>query len=589
MAELNLRLNDGKLPIEDELLSSKKQKKMIEDLTDKKYFSEATKSDEIIKKDMKRLTKNLSKNIINDFFDIVNKRNNSVKTNAEPKRKDSLKMLTDEERRTLDDIHDLIEDDKKVDAEIIINQKLAENMGKTQFVFYLYDMRTVIYKSVSDKAKMLIDSFDKMIDMVPNSEENYVKAFRYVMGYENKIKYLNKAIDLFPNDNYLYNEKAEYLLDNCLDYWDYNGLNNIFEDIKNAIDRSLEINGTAFNRAWLLKCDYLKHLYEKDIDKAKSEISKVLTSFSNVKSKYFASAYELYYKLLGMSEQECENKLKEYYDYSLKTDDLNFVEHCAISLMNFYVKLCRVDDFERFVREYEEEYIPSEDFLYNKAYSYVKYFAKFDKGEEIISNSNNSSRWKTLMFEYFYDTNQTEKAKKVLERYFNNDTMKWVQYYSLCDDEKVIELLENYWETNPHTIVDISLYACSCLKVNQVEKAYKLCKKYYDNPDYFEGVLYINYFLADQAYNKKDVSSKVRSKIIEKKELYSNIVLAAAYAIVNDRNNMYSSLIAAVKEKILFKFAIMSWPVFEKYKNEDKFKKLADYSELMNFESKIVI
>ena len=68
MAELNLRLNEGRLPIEDELLSSKKQKKMIEDLTDKKYFSEATKANEIIKKDMKRLSKNLSKNIINDFL-----------------------------------------------------------------------------------------------------------------------------------------------------------------------------------------------------------------------------------------------------------------------------------------------------------------------------------------------------------------------------------------------------------------------------------------------------------------------------------------------------------------------------------------
>ena len=351
----------------------------------------------------------------------------------------------------------------------------------------------------------------------------------------------------------------------------------------------MEINGTSFNRAWLLKCDYLKRIYEKDIDKAKNEINEVLTSYSNVKSEYLASAYETYYKFLGIEEKECERKLKEYYDYSLKTDNLNFVEHCAISLMNFYVKLGRLDEFEKFVKKYEDEYTPSEDFVYNKAVAYVKYFAKFDKAEEIISNSNNSIRWKTLMFDYFCDTNQTERAKKALDRYFSNDTMKLVRYYSMCDDEKIIEILENYWDTNPHTIVDISMYACSCIKHNQEAKAYKLCKKYYDNPDYFDGVLYINYFLADHAYNKRDISSKVRSKIIEKKELYPDIVMAAAYALVNDRNNMYSSLIAALKEKVLLKFDIMGWPVFDNYKNEDKFKKLADVSELMNFERKIEI
>lgn len=587
MAELNLRLNDGKLPIEDELLSSKKQKKMIEDLTDKKYFSEATKADEIIKRDMKRLSKNLSKNIINDFFDIVNKRNSKIKNNAEPKRKDKLKVLSDEERRILDDIQDLINEDKKEEAEALINQSLLECTGKTQFMFYLYDMRAVIYKSLPGKERNVIDSFDRMLDLIPGDEENYIKAFRYVKGHENKIKYLNKAINLFSNDIYLYNEKAEYLLDECLNYWEDNATGEFLTEIKDTIDMSLQINNTSFNRAWLLKCDYFKRLYEKDQDKAKSEIEAVLTTMSDVKSKYLSSAYESYYKFLGIEEKKCEEQLRELYNFSLKADNLAFVEHCAISLMNFYMKLCRLEDFEKFVSEYEEDFTPSEDFVYNKAIAYERYFAKFEMAEEIINNSSKSSKWRTLMFDYFCDTYQMERAKKVLDKFFSNDTMKLVRYYSICDDEKIIEMLENYWDTNPHTIMDVSMYACACLKHNQASKAYKLCKHYYDNPDYFDGVLYINYFLADQAYNRKDVSAKVRSKILDKKELYPDIVLAAAYALVNDKNNMYSSLNAAIKEKVLYKFDIMSWPVFDKYKNEEKFKKLADVSTLMDFERKI--
>lgn len=586
MAELNSQLNDGKLPIEDELLSSKKQKKMIEDLTDKKYFGESTKTNKIIKKDMDRLTKNLSKNIINDFFDIMNKQNHNIKANAEPKRKNNLKDLTDGERGILDKIHEIIKDGNKDEAEVIIEQKLSENVGNTMFIYYLYGLKIDIYKSSPDKDKLLQDSYDKIIELMPNNEGNYIKAFRSINHYEKKIEYINKAIELFPNDTYLYNEKANYLINECLDFWENDNTQDLFADIKETIDYSLKINDTPYNKAWLLKCDYLKRINEKDVEKAKHEIKEVVESFSHIKSQYLSIAYKNYYKLLDIEERECENKLKELYSYSLKTDDLTFVEMCAISLLNFYMKSCKIEDYEKFVKSYEKEYIPSEDFDYNKAIAYAKYFAKFDKAEEII-NGYSSNKWKNLMFDYFCDTKQKERAKKLLDQYFPNDIYKRVRYYSMCDDEQIIELLENYWESNPHTISDISMYACACIKHGQEEKAYKFCKKYYVNPDYFDGTLYINYFLSDQKYNKKDNKSKIQNKILDKKGLYSDIVLAAAYALINDKSNMYSSLYKAIKEDVLLKFDILDWPVFEKYANEERLKKLADTSELMNFEKKI--
>ena len=577
-------------PIEDELLSYKKQQKMIKDLTDSKYFSEATKANDIIKKDMKRLSKNLSKNIINDFFDIMNEQNNNVKANIEPKRKNNLKPITDEERRILDKIQDFIIDGKKEDAENIISQKLAENIGNTQFVFHLYNMRTTIYRSVPNKEKILIDSFDKLIELMPCRKENYIRAFNSVYDYKIKIKYINRAIELFPNDIDLYNEKAEYLINECLDFWEIEHSQDFISDIKASIDKSLEINNTPNNIAWLLKCDYIKSVNENDIAKARKEIKEIVNTFSYVKSKYLSMVYERYYKLLEMDECSCENKINELYSYFFKANDLASVETSAISLMKFYMKLGRLDDFEKFVKKYESEYIPSEDFDYSKAWAYTKYFALFEKAESVINDYyNNSNKWKNLMFDYLCETKQKDRAKALLTQYFPNDNYKLVQYYNMSNDEKVIEILEKYWVSNPHTISDISVYACACLKHGQEAKAYALCKKYYDKPEYFNGVLYINYFLADQKYNNKDISSKIQKKIIDRKELYSEIVLAAAYALLNDKNHMYSSLSAAIKEKVSYKFDILDWPVFEKYKDEEKFKKLADVSELMNFERKIEI
>ena len=361
----------------------------------------------------------------------------------------------------------------------------------------------------------------------------------------------------------------------------------LYKIVKDTIDKSLEINDTPFNRAWLLKCEYSKKINEINIEEKKRLIKEYFTSFSRIKTEYLSVAYERYYNLLDINEHECEKRLKELYTFSLKCDNPSFVETCAISLLNFYMKLNKEEDYESFVKEFEKEYVPSENFEYAKAIAYTKFFAKFEKAEIIINNSNKSLRWKSLLFDYLCNTNQKDRVEKIYKKYFENDISKTIKYYDVKDDERLIEVIENYWQSNPRTLFDLAIYACACIKHDKVEKAYKICKLYYDKPEYFDGVLYINYFLADQKYNNKDISAKVRNKIIEKKELYSNIVLAAAYAIVRDKSNMYSCLKLAINESIIDKFGISEWPVFEEYRDEEKFKKIADVSELMNFERKI--
>lgn len=587
LAELNFHLNEGKLPIEDEFLSSKKQKRMIEDLTNKKYFSETTRDNDIIKKDIERLSKNLSKNIIHDFFEILSENNRKVKMNPEPKKRNNLKEITDEERKTIYNIKDLIEENKKEEALLLLNKHINENTSNSQFLFSLFDLRIDLYKTMSDKEKELQESFDKLIELKPNDEDSYVMAFKGINEYKKKIHYINKAISIFSNDTYLYNEKAAFIIDECLDICENDSIQKYLSDIKSSLDKSLEINNTPMNQAWLLKCEYLKKMYEKEPDRKKHEIQSIIDSFSSIKSRFLSMAYSSYYKLLDMSEKECNDKLKEIYDYSLKTDNLLFIETCAISLLTFYMNTNDFNNFEIFVKSYEKDFIPSEDFEYNKALAYMKHFAKFEFVEEIINSKiGHSMRWNSFAFDYLCNTNQKERAWHVLNRYFKNDKKKLINYYSMIYDEKVIDLLEDYWNTNPHTLIDVSKYACVCLKCGQHEKAYHLCKKYYDNPDYFDGTLYINYFLADRKYNKKKNNDKIQNKILSNKDSFDTIVIAAAYALIGDKNKMYSNLNSAIKENILWKFDILEWPVFEGYVNEEKFKALADTSELMSFEKK---
>ena len=393
---------------------------------------------------------------------------------------------------------------------------------------------------------------------------------------------MNKAIELFPEDIYLYNEKADYLLDVCDGYVEDN-LSEFFGEIKSTIDRSLSINDTPYNRAWLLKCDYYKRANNNDIERQKSEIKQLVGKFSNIKTKNLAKAYQLYYKSLGFSEQKCEEELNNLFSYSKKTDDLRFVETCAIELMKYYMYHNKEKEYGVLVEKYKKEYIPSEDFNIIMAHAYLRYFSDFRKVEEIIRNGGESIMWKDLYFEYLCNTKQLNRAKEVRQKYFMNDPIKTIKFYSTFDDIKVIDYLEDYWETNPHTLSDISTYACACINHGHYEKAFSLCKKYFDKPECLDGTLYINYFLADKKWHNKDVSSRVKKKMIDNKELFSNIELAAAYALVKDDRNMYSYLNAAIKERALYKFEISTWPVFEDYRDEEKFKQLCDTRELLGF------
>lgn len=591
MAELNLHLNDGKLPIEDELLSSKKQRRMIADLTDEKYFSPTTSQNEIIKKDIKRLSKNLKKNIINDFLDIMDEKNRNVITNAEAKRRTNLKVLTEDERRIIDDIQELMADNNTDEALFLLNKHLSENESRSQFVSYLYDLQIRLYKNMPEKEKELQEAIDKYIELRPNEVDSYLRAFFFIKDFEKRIEYINRAINLYPQYIDLYNNKASSLINECFKTCDNSKREDYLSDIKESIETSLGIDSTPYNNAWLLKCEFIRK-NESDIEKAKQQIKSVIDSFSHIKTKYLSKAYYDYYELLGIDADECENKLKDIYSYSLGTDDLSFIESSVINLLKFYMTTGKEDRFNEFVKSYERDFIPSEDFEYNKAVAYTSHFAKFEIAEDIIYNGMNdgrySSRWKSLAFDYLCETKQKDRAKRLLDKYFKNDINKLIDYYSMCNDEKLIEILENYWNTNPHTLSHVSQYACICMYHNQYQKAYNICKKYYDDPKNFDGTLYINYFLSDMKYNaKKRVSDRIESKIINKKNQFSEIVLAAAYALKGDENQMYTHLKSAIKKDFLLKFKILEWPVFKEFANDKRFKDLADTSELMNFEKKI--
>lgn len=576
MAVLNDQLNEGELPIDGDLLSSSRQKRLIRDLTDNKYISKETNNHDIIKRDINRLSKIVNKNIINDFWDIYSKQN--LMNNDDPRRKLQLRQFTEKEQSVVEEIRQYIENDEKEKALKAIDEADVDEKSKSKFAYTILNLKKdLLTENDPNKQGQIKELCDKIIELAPSREKSYIEAFNVTTEKNVKTTYLDKAIQQFPQDIFLYNQKARYLLDYC-----YDDLNSdeskkeLLDVVSESVEKSLQIKDLPTNMAWLLKCRYIEKKFEYDFDGKKEGISNVFTRYSCVKTPYLAEVYETYYSLLGLSEKSCEEKLKELYKAGIEADDNSFVEMTVMSLLRFYSKNKKTNEFDIIVEEYERSFIPSEDYEYAKVSALAFNLGRYKEAEEqLLKREKKSSRWQTLAFKYYCDTRQENHAHRILEAYFPDDEVKRIKFYSSMNhDEEVIKLLDKYWENNPKTVEHISYYTCSLLRLKRYDEAYTITKKYYDDPQYKEGSIYVNFFIAEHEKFKKDNKDRIKKKIIDDKKSFPDIVLAAAYALVGDRTNMYPSLRSAIKKDDLYRFIIGDWPVFANYLNDDKFKEL---------------
>ena len=105
-AELNLRLNNGALPVDDNFLSRKHQENIIRELTEAPLMGDVDK-DSILARDCQRLKYHFEDNMLNDYLAYLRKekQGESKKTESrKAKRKTKLKPVTPDEKRELEDM-----------------------------------------------------------------------------------------------------------------------------------------------------------------------------------------------------------------------------------------------------------------------------------------------------------------------------------------------------------------------------------------------------------------------------------------------------------------------------------------------------
>lgn len=577
MAELNKHLNKGALPIDNAILSSEHQLKLIKSLTSNDYVAKS--KSKIIQEDSRRLKKMVNHNIFEDFFKHIDIKKEKKEKKENTTRKNNLPELKDEEKKIINKIRILFMDDEVNQACKLINDLKIEDIENVGYKVELLELKlALLHDQNLENSLEYRDTIDSLIAINPNREMYYLDAANSFSNIAEKLEYINKAIAIYTNDYSLYRIKGDYLSDYYNSLIDKAESNIDIEEITNCYLTSIELDGSIFNKSWVKLCEWYSCLYEKDSEKKKVKISDLINNYKK-QNKYNPNYLRVCYLYKNIIDEKIDQLLISGYDFAKQTDSSAWVESSLLILLDYFKEKDQKDNLSKYMSEFEKDYNPSYDYLLKKSIILAEKFDKITEAIKILEGieEDNYSR-NNLLIKLYSISGQKDLARKIADKYAKSDLELLFTYHLEFEEyETACKIIEEYWKTNKKEISAFVSYSYAKLKLGEYDKIYRELKLYYDNPQTCTPEISINYFIADINYNRLD-EKKIKNKILNNKELYNNSVIAAAYSLIGDTTNAIDYLSKAIKEDNMLKYSARDWPAFDNCKKEPRFLRIVGLS-----------
>lgn len=571
-AELNHKLNKGLLPVDDSFLSRKHQENIIKELTDNPLMNPSGTCD-ILTWDCKRLKLNYENNLLNDYLSFLKKQKQSDSKKSETKsvkRKNKLKEPTPEEKRELDD---LMTEGFVVNHANSVLQKLSKmeipSLEDGQYKLELMELQADLTRNMSDESIKKL--FDELIRLDPDNERYYEISANRTRNHLQAIKYLEMAVNKFPNDAYIVNKLVDRILDYCHDECPTEDVEQKLKRVEELLEKSLSLYPNADNDAYTYKYRYITIRYRnrsQDLDNKKKEL---LDSIKSANPNH-PNTLELIQKIDPNSIDE--TYIRNAIDYYKKADNSRNVERCYAKLIDRECKSGNIDKVLKLFSEFELDYVGSDNYKYLKARVLMEN-EYFEDALQLFDELPESAEKTRRKISILVILGRTEEADKLYEASEYKDDIK-PYYLSIKDrydeERQYYEALLN--EKGSLSTSDATSYAYVLLQCEDYSAVQKLLKPYYDNPILAEGAVIVNYLFARKKL-KEDIDSKLKSKMLDNRYLdYTDFEKLGAYCVLKDKNNAYVYLQKVIKEEPMQKYTISKWPVLAPFRHDEKFEKL---------------
>jgi hypothetical protein len=573
MAELNAELNAGSLPIDNNILNENKQS-LIQKIVENKYIK-GTKS-EIIQSDIVTLEKSIERNIVHSFYDYMQLKQDKENANNEDGfiKKADESNLSKEEKEILNSIQkETIADNLNAALEIInknITKKLNSAYNRRLYRNKISCLVNLNRKDEAIEVSKELITFDSNI-------RNYIQISNLVENNNEKIIYLDEAIKIDSNYSKLYRSKAKVMIDEFNSSIDKDSLEWGIDDILKIIDKSIEVNPSLSNDAWLLKSSVIetKHKGNKDeiIEHKEALLKKYICQ-----DPYFPDVVKMNVNIKDL-KKENENSIIKYINEAIdKSERINSEDQIKgnfLILINYLVKTKRRDDIKALLNRIESNYILDNEFLLLKAKINAEEFDNLNYSIEILESikSDNLQIYRDLIRYYSYNK-EFEKAEDLFKKYFSND--KLLELQILENNNKYSEMLtlvREIRETNQKDENLIVHESYILLKLKLYEEADIFLTKMLKYSNFTDGILLVNYWIARNELKHTIQKETIEQKIFNSPIEHSDLVKSAAYALSKNKEKMLDFLKKEIHSDFTTKYRVRDWIVFEQYKDDAGFKK----------------
>lgn len=571
MAELNHYLNDGKLPVDDQFLSHQHQVSIISQLTENPYIKKSDSA--FLKDDCKKLNGRLSYNQATDvikFMKESRKQKSNDKIKKSSKVKPNLAQLTKEQQMQIEEISN--------DAFLYLNENKArqrvseikiEDIPDSLYKLELLELYADLNEDLSDAEVKKV--FEELIRLNPRQQSYYEIAAHRSSSKSRQKEYLNRAVQAFPNDYYILNRYADFILDEYEDLKDKCDSEDELREALDLLDKSLSINKSISNQARLQKVNCVRCLYKKEKAKQKEvfeEIEKEVLSIS----QFHPNTLKV---LRGIDSSRYNEKLiDDAIDFYTKADNPDLLEECYMLLIDWQMEKADFETVSQIMNAYEASYEPSAKYK-EKKFKVLMHHEHLTEALSLFDELKPSEDLRIDKIEILCMLDRTEEMDAY---YASIKKSKEVQAAYLCCKKDWQELNDLYKEWSKSddffTGEHIIQYSYSLLQAKDYEGVERLLKPYYDNPMLTNGVIIVNFLFA-RKMNGKNVDQRIREKVIENKYIEpSEFELAGAYGVLKDRTKTLDNIKKILKKQPSAKYNIREWPILSFMQNDNKFIEL---------------
>lgn len=585
MADMNEYLNDGALPIRNELLSREHHDEIVRGLTTNTYIINS--QSEILKRACKQLNDSVEENLIEDYMHYLSQKRFEKKRSfkeSEPEFKTGLPNASEKERTQI----------QKWSAEVyiaghrqkVVNELTAIDVFSLPDNLYKLELLGLFMEITDDLPDDKIKLYhDELIRLNPNNQGYYILAASRSERYSQKLDYYHRAMKAFPNDYYVYYKYADCMIDYKRSYLDDEDVNDTDNDIEKAIVKSIELQPSLSNEIWKCKARWLKFKYKLDNNKKVEETDRLIEEVE-AKNIYHPNLLEI----LNICESKKLNEtyFKTYIDFYMKADNVDYLERCYISNIDWLQENKKFGEVKKKIEEYEFKVKPSERFMRNKAHWYER-FTLYEEALGIIDglrNTEDDKRFKIRLLAKLGKLEDLETYYQSLKKPSEAITMEY--YEGMGRYDKIVELYKLKQSQNEYlTMVDVSVYSYSLLQLEKYQDCYEFLSHYYSKPETCEAFIIVNYLMAKKLKNSKStVDSEINKKIITSYIQYGNEVMAAAYSLINDKRNMLKHIKAELDKNPDFFYFCKTWPVLKMTLRDNDYADLEMYVRKMDIKLK---